>query len=76
MSSFYLSRSRKRKKDSEVKQHFVLWGSEHVKAVCKQVDEINPWCVQALQLQFLSLGLNENGHNIRERAFVFVRYLH
>ena len=43
MRSFYARRSQKRKKDSQVKQHFALLGSVGVEAECKQVDEIDPW---------------------------------
>ena len=40
--SFYARRSQKRKKDSQLKQLFVLAGSVGIKAVCKHVDEIDP----------------------------------
>ena len=40
--NFYLGRSQKRKKDSQLKQLFVLTGSVSVKATCKHVDEIYP----------------------------------
>ena len=42
MSSFYTSRSQKCKKDSQVKQLFVLSGSLRVKAACTHVGEIDP----------------------------------
>ena len=41
-SSFYTSRSQKRKKDSQVKQLFALSGSVRVKAAHKHADEIDP----------------------------------
>ena len=40
-SSFYASRSQKRKKDSQVKQLFELFGSVCVKAGRRHVDEID-----------------------------------
>ena len=42
--SFYTSRSQKHKKDSQVKQLFVLSGSAGVKAARKHIDEIDPQC--------------------------------
>ena len=45
-SSFYEQRSKKRKKDSQVKQLFVLSGSLRTKAVGKNIDVIDTWrCV-------------------------------
>ena len=41
--SFYVRRSQKRKKDSQVWQLFALLGSARVKAARKYVDEIDPW---------------------------------
>ena len=41
--SFYAGRSQKCKKDSQVKQLFVLLGPLHVKAGHKHFDEIDPW---------------------------------
>ena len=43
MHSFCMSRSQKCKKDSQVKQLFALLRSAHVKAACKNIDEIDPW---------------------------------
>ena len=42
MCSFYANRSQKSKKDSQVKQLFMLSGSAHVKAALRHVDEIGP----------------------------------
>ena len=44
MSCFYARRSQKHKKDSQLKQLYLLSGSVSVKALCKHVDEIGPWC--------------------------------
>ena len=44
MSSFYLRRSHKCKKDSQVKQLFALLGSARVKALRKNINEIDPRC--------------------------------
>ena len=41
-SNFYAHRSQKRKKDSQVKQLFLLLGSVCIKAACKHIDEIDP----------------------------------
>ena len=45
MSSFHAPRSQKCKKDSLVKQLFLLSGSECIKAEHKHVDEIDPRCL-------------------------------
>ena len=44
MRSFYVRRSQKCKKDSQLKQLFALLGSAGVKAGRKHIDEIDPWC--------------------------------
>ena len=41
--SFYARRSKSAKKDSQLKQLFVLLGSAGIKAALKHVDEIDPW---------------------------------
>ena len=41
-SSFYASKSQKRKKDSQVKQLFALLGAVSLKEVRKHIDEIDP----------------------------------
>ena len=41
--SFYVRRSQKRKKDTQLKQLFALSGSACVKAVSKHVGEIDDW---------------------------------
>jgi hypothetical protein len=43
-SSFYACRSQKHKNDSQVNSHFVLLWSTCLKALCKHVGEIDPWC--------------------------------
>ena len=43
MCSFYARSSQKRKKDSQLKQHFALLGSASVKAAHKHIDEIDPY---------------------------------
>ena len=40
MGSFYMRRSQKCKKDSQLKQLFALLGSACIKAACKHVGEI------------------------------------
>ena len=47
-SGFYASRSQKHNKDSQLKQLFALLGSAGIKAVCKHVDEIDPWGAQKM----------------------------
>ena len=41
-SSFYVRRSQKQKKDSQVKQLFALLGSAGIKAGHKHIDQISP----------------------------------
>ena len=50
MRNFYVGRSHKRKKDSQLKQLFALLGYAGVKAAHKHIDEIEPRSMSTKQL--------------------------